>query len=338
MKIILTVVLCIGLFIVERAMACPEGPYKARCEALKKVCPSIDAYRIVGNLGSGNNGDVYKVETPQGSMALKIFKHISIFVQEVEVMTKVSHMGQRHLMPSIGCLFPELRDGKEQAPGVFMPLMAGSLKELITQKYREGIPETLAIHILLGIAAGLRELELLGHIHCDLKPENILLDAANNVRISDLDVDRVGSPICSLRYRAPEWALPDRSSSDVRLYTQEAHIFSAGCVFFEVLTGRVLLVEDIKDLTTDSHLELIFQMAGSPSERNWPVGEARMRGCPHMDQVWRDQRFDVLARKGLPQKFLILVSSMLALDPAGRLSSQLIYDHLFVLAYGAPFF
>lgn len=83
-----------------------------------------------------------------------------------------------------------------------------------------------------------------GLIHCDLKPENILIRSYSRCDVKVIDFgsscyvsDRLSTYIQSRSYRAPEviLGLP---------YSCKIDIWSLGCILCELLTGRVLFVND----------------------------------------------------------------------------------------------
>ena len=122
-------------------------------------------------------------------------------------------------------------------------LSGGSLKERLEQS--GPIPFPQAIQILQQLCAGLTAAHEQGLIHRDIKPANILFDNRGNAVIADFGLARavqlssvstasssgaVGTPA----YRPPELWLgkpPVSMASDV---------YALGCVFSEMLTGKVL--------------------------------------------------------------------------------------------------
>ena len=84
----------------------------------------------------------------------------------------------------------------------------------------------------------------LGIIHADLKPENILLWSYSKCLVKVIDFgssaflgDSLSSYVQSRSYRAPEVVLGLQ-------YDQRVDIWSLGCILFELLTGKVLFVND----------------------------------------------------------------------------------------------
>lgn len=83
------------------------------------------------------------------------------------------------------------------------------------------LPEPLAKMIIKGVAAGLQHLHVLGVVHGELRASNLLMGADGQPKLSDFGGSKsVGSPVVS--------------SDD-----QQADIWSLGCLFLELLCGRV---------------------------------------------------------------------------------------------------
>lgn len=76
-------------------------------------------------------------------------------------------------------------------------------------------------------------------IHRDLKPENILINEKCDLKICDFGLTQVHEPqmtgyLSTKYYRAPEIMLTYQS------YGEQVDIWSAGCIFAEMLQGKPL--------------------------------------------------------------------------------------------------
>ena len=98
-------------------------------------------------------------------------------------------------------------------------------------------------------------------IHHDLKPENILINENCDLKICNFGLTRVHEPqmtgYCSIRsYQAPE------IMSSWQGYSEQVDIWSAGCIFAEMIQGKPLFTG------TDHMYQLcaITELLGTPSE------------------------------------------------------------------------
>jgi cyclin-dependent kinase 12/13 len=105
-------------------------------------------------------------------------------------------------------------------------------------------------------------------MHRDIKGANILLNNKGEVKLADFGLARTWrgerrqytDRVVTYWYRCPELLLGDRH------YTSAIDIWSLGCCFAELLTGRPLFPKSQRAPL----LELIYQKCGSPSEATWP--------------------------------------------------------------------
>ena len=141
-------------------------------------------------------------------------------------------------------------------------------------------------NILRGILTGLHHLSTLGIIHRDIKPSNILVDPqTSHAKICDFGcailvaptADRKDAPvICALTYRAPEllFASPYYSSSNA------VDVWSAGCIFAELLTERYILFPAVQE--TDLFFRLML-LLGTPTLED--VRDMRLGGAEKIMQT-----------------------------------------------------
>jgi serine/threonine protein kinase len=105
------------------------------------------------------------------------------------------------------------------------------------------IPVWKAVHLVRGIADGLKYAHEQGFIHRDIKPHNILLDKDFVPKITDWGMSKVlanevkKSSIAgfSLSYAAPEQVSP----SEFGRTDERTDIYQLGVVFYELVTGSV---------------------------------------------------------------------------------------------------
>ena len=123
-------------------------------------------------------------------------------------------------------------------PYVEMEFVAGSLEAV-------GKPMAVwkAVHLITGVAEGLRYAHGHGFIHRDIKPHNILLTRELVPKITDwgmskvlaADVKKSSVAGFSLSYAAPEQVSP----SEFGRTDERTDIYQLGVVFYELVTGSI---------------------------------------------------------------------------------------------------
>ena len=207
-------------------------------------------YEVVAPLGSGGMGDVYRARDLRlaRDVAIKVMaEHIakdpvmrSRFETEARAVAALSH-------PSIMSIY-ELGAAEGQLFAV-MELLEG---QTLRARLATGLPPWRdAVAIAATIADGLAAAHVKGVIHRDLKPENVFLTSSGAIkildfglalrRLSEIDVTGFGSHLPTspgtvlgtFGYMSPEQISGGRVDG-------RSDIFAAGCVLYEMLTGRRL--------------------------------------------------------------------------------------------------
>lgn len=127
---------------------------------------------------------------------------------------------------------------------------------------------------LINVQRGLKYVHSAGVVHRDLKPSNILVNENCDLKICDFGLARIQDPqmtgyVSTRYYRAPEIMLTWQK------YDVEVDIWSAGCIFAEMLEGKPLFPG--KDHV--NQFSIITELLGTPpddviqticSENVWP--------------------------------------------------------------------
>ncbi|MEM2507260.1 MAG: serine/threonine-protein kinase [Nitrososphaeria archaeon] len=157
-------------------------------EAFALLCPA--GYRIIGKIGSGGFGEVFKCyDANNRVMALKFPKIKSLetvsadvfkkFLDEAKVWSKLKH-------PNIVEVFSY---GVKPVPWIAMEFMeGGSLDEKL--KYGP-LKLTDALNIAIKVSDAIYFAHHHGVVHQDIKPKNILFDRQGNPKITDWGLSKV---------------------------------------------------------------------------------------------------------------------------------------------------
>jgi hypothetical protein len=198
-----------------------------------------DRYRIIGLLGRGGMGEVYRADdlTLGQSVALKFLPpgaardraHLDRLLSEVRTARQVSH-------PNV-C---RVHDVGEAGGRRFISMEYIDGEDLAASLRRIGrLPADKGIEIARQLCAGLAASHERGVLHRDLKPANIMLDGRGQVRITDFglataleaDGKGVGEIAGTPAYMAPEQV-------EGKPVTVRTDIYALGLVLYEIFTGR----------------------------------------------------------------------------------------------------
>jgi serine/threonine-protein kinase len=153
------------------------------------------------------------------------------FLREAHILEDLDHP----------CVVKVLDVGPPTTPAWFvMEWISGrSLAEALRE--RKPIGDERALQIMGDVLAGLDHAHQRGIVHRDLKPENVLLTQDGRARLSDFGIAKMlegtqltatGTRLGTPHYMAPE-QIRGRRSVGVG-----ADIYSAGVLFYELLTGK----------------------------------------------------------------------------------------------------
>ncbi|WP_306671930.1 protein kinase domain-containing protein [Geothrix campi] len=151
---------------------------------------SVGAYEIVGTLGAGGMGKVFRArDTKLGrEVAIKVLAEsfasdparLRRFHQETRVLAAMSH-------PSVVQVFDAGED--HGLPYLVMELVEGST---LRRRMATGpIPWRKAAELAAAVADGLEAAHAKGIIHRDLKPENLMLTVHGHVKILDFGLAKL---------------------------------------------------------------------------------------------------------------------------------------------------
>jgi len=160
-------------------------------------------------------------------------------------------------------------------------------------------------------------------LHRDLKPQNLLIDRKGYLKLADFGLARAvcipvrpyTHEVITLWYRAPEILLGSQA------YSMPVDIWSAGCIFAEMLAKRPLFPGD----SEIDELFRIFRTLGTPTEEVW-------RGCTTLPDFkqnfpkWTKQDLKKMI-PGVDPLAIDLLEHMLVYEPSQRISAKAALQH-----------
>ena len=202
-------------------------------------------YRIVGLLGRGGMGEVYRADDLKlgQAVALKFLPkevthradRLALFHQEVRLARQVSH-------PSV-C---RVHDIGETGGQHFLSMEYIDGEDLASLLRRIGrLPSDKALELARQLSAGLAAAHERGVLHRDLKPANVLIDGRGRAHIVDFGLaDLTGQRRdASTIAGTPGYMAPEQQEG--REVTPRTDVYALGLVLYEMFTGRRALSADV---------------------------------------------------------------------------------------------
>jgi serine/threonine-protein kinase len=195
-----------------------------------------ERYRIVGLLGRGGMGEVYRADDLKlkQPVALKFLPAsltadgaaLARFYKEVSVARQISHRNVCRVY-----------DVAEYQGEHFISMEFVRGEELSSLLKRIGrLPQDKAIDVARQLCAGLAAVHERGVLHRDLKPANIMLDEHGDVRITDFGIAALANEDRREISGTPAYMSPEQLEGHE--LTPKSDIYSLGLVLYEVFTGK----------------------------------------------------------------------------------------------------
>ncbi|TKY44793.1 Mitogen-activated protein kinase 9 [Spatholobus suberectus] len=226
-------------------------------------------FEILEVIGKGSYGVVCSAfDTHTGEkVAIKkihdVFEHVSDatrILREIKLLRLLRHpdiVEVKHLM-----LPPSRREFKDVY--VVFELMESDLHQVI--KANDDLTPEHYQFFLYQLLRGLKFIHTANVFHRDLKPKNVLANADCKLKICDFGLARASfneapSAIFWTDYVATRWyRAPELCGSFFSKYTPAIDIWSIGCIFAEMLTGKPLF----PGKNVVHQLDLITDLLGTP--------------------------------------------------------------------------
>jgi len=201
---------------------------------------TIGKYRIVGQLGRGGMGTVYKAvdETLDREVAIKVLnpevadaKIMTRFRAEATALARLNH-------PEIATIYELFRSETDLL--MVMEFVRGETLDKISSRLG-ALPPDRAAYLLGKVLSALAHAHRAGIVHCDMKPANVMITEHGGVKIMDFGVSRVrgaGNPTTdgymmgTPAYMPPEQVLGKQLDG-------RADLYAIGVILYRLLTATL---------------------------------------------------------------------------------------------------
>src|SRR5262245_23900818 len=201
-------------------------------------------YRIIGLLGKGGMGEVYKAEDLKlgQTVALKFLPEslasdggaLARFHREARVARQITH-------PNV-CRVHDIGEIEGQ-PFLSMEYIDGEdLSNLLRRIGR--LPADKAVEIARQLCSGLTAAHDAGVLHRDLKPANVMIDGRGRARITDFGLAGVAEELGGEDAHAgtPAYMSPEQLTG--KGVTVRSDLYALGLVLYEIFTGKRAFVSN----------------------------------------------------------------------------------------------
>lgn len=219
-----------------------QGPVDTQFLADLTDIEKVGRYEIIGKLGQGSMGVVYKGRDPyiKRNVSIKISRPAS------DVVGKKADAYRKKF-------FLEAQSaGRLMHPNIVAIYDAGMYRDFcyITMEFIDGptlmefcdkeklLPVNKAAEIIISACKALDYAHQKGVVHRDIKPSNIMINSLEEVRITDFGVAQIKSEqtISKGIIGSPSYMSPEQVKEEPVQNVND--IFSLGCVLYELLTGE----------------------------------------------------------------------------------------------------
>jgi serine/threonine protein kinase len=201
-------------------------------------------YEIVGELGRGAMGVVYKARDPQIDRLVAL-KTVSLlgeepdqdeefrqrFLYEAQAAGRLQH-------PGIVAIFDAGEDPETHNPYIVLEYVTGeSLNRILSREKK--LPLARALQLAEEIANALDYAHGQGVVHRDIKPANILITEDGHAKIADLGIAKLNLAHYTLPGRVlgtPAYMAPEQLSGEAA--DGRSDLFSLGVILYAMVTGH----------------------------------------------------------------------------------------------------
>nr|XP_042701717.1 cyclin-dependent kinase 20 isoform X4 [Chrysemys picta bellii] len=232
--------------------------------------PSMDQYSILGRIGEGAHGIVFKAKNVETGETVALKKvalrrlEDGIPNQALREIKALQEIEENQHVVKLKAVFPH-------GAGFVLVFeyMLSDLAEVI-RNAQQPLTQAQAKGYMLMLLQGVAFCHANNIMHRDLKPANLLISSTGQLKIADFGLARVFSSDAGRLYShqvATRWYRAPELLYGARKYDEGVDLWAVGCIFAELLNNSPLFPgeNDIEQLCC------VLRVLGTPSPRVWPA-------------------------------------------------------------------
>ena len=257
------------------------GPVDTKFLADLSDLKTVGRYEIIGQLGQGSMGVVYRGRDPYigREVGIKIARPSSNVVGE-----KVDKYRERFFLEAQSA-------GRLMHPNIIAVYDAGMYKDFcyITMEYVDGptlerhckkdnlLPISKVMEIMFVVCKALDYAHKMDVVHRDVKPSNIMLTQSGSIKIADFSIAQIKSEqtVSEGIIGSPSYMSPEQVKEEP--VGDRSDVFSLGSVLYELLTGE-------QAFPGDNYFSIVYRIT---NEEPVPIREIRSEVPEVLERIVR---------------------------------------------------